>query len=333
MTMEVRAGVVLAALCLSLFSYCCSAACLISPQNILNGAVGGEITFNLSIDPVDQTTKTGTWTFGTKPVVTWTESNMIYTKDYIGRVEVSRATGTLKFNKLFATDSGEYTVTITTAPSMLNLNGRVELKVYEPVSNVKITAKPGQPIENKTFSLTCDASGQVDSIHWVKNDQPLSPSGHIILSADSKTLSFNHVLRSDDGDYKCTSSTPASKMSSEVYTLIVSWYSSLSLTTPTCPIFGWVGSDVTLNFSLNPSNAVLQAVTWTVNNTNNVVTCVSGAISYGQGYEGRAHLNTMTGSLSLFRLTLRDSGQYSVNIITTEGEAVSGSVTLQVLGR
>ncbi|KAG2471333.1 CEA20 protein, partial [Polypterus senegalus] len=203
----------------------------------------------------------------------------------------------------------------------------------EPVSNVKITAKPGQPIENKTFSLTCDASGQVDSIHWVKNDQPLSPSGHIILSADSKTLSFNHVLRSDDGDYKCTSSTPASKMSSEVYTLIVSWYSSLSLTTPTCPIFGWVGSDVTLNFSLNPSNAVLQAVTWTVNNTNNVVTCVSGAISYGQGYEGRAHLNTMTGSLSLFRLTLRDSGQYSVNIITTEGEAVSGSVTLQVLGR
>ncbi|XP_051776583.1 uncharacterized protein LOC114667831 isoform X2 [Erpetoichthys calabaricus] len=221
MKMEVRAGVVLAALSLSLFSYCCSAATLITPQNILNGTVGGEITFHLSIDPVDQTTDFGTWTFGPKIVVTWTDSKESYTKDYIGRVEVSRATGTLKFNKLFATDSGEYQVSITTAPSNLNLNGRAELKVYEPVSDVKITPKPEHPIENKTFSLTCDASGQVESIHWVKNDQPLSPSGHITLSPDSKTLSFNPVMRSDNGNYTCTASNPASKMSSEVYKLTV----------------------------------------------------------------------------------------------------------------
>uniref|UniRef100_A0A8C4XI56 Ig-like domain-containing protein n=1 Tax=Erpetoichthys calabaricus TaxID=27687 RepID=A0A8C4XI56_ERPCA len=94
---------------------------------------------------------------------------------------------------------------------------------FQPVSDVKITAKPGQPIENKTFSLTCDASGQVDSIHWVKNDQPLSPSGHITLSADSKTLSFNPVLRSDNDGYKCTASNPASKMSSEVNILTVNY--------------------------------------------------------------------------------------------------------------
>ncbi|XP_051776584.1 hemicentin-1-like isoform X3 [Erpetoichthys calabaricus] len=223
MKMEVRAGVVLAALSLSLFSYCCSAATLITPQNILNGTVGGEITFHLSIDPVDQTTDFGTWTFGPKIVVTWTDSKESYTKDYIGRVEVSRATGTLKFNKLFATDSGEYQVSITTAPSNLNLNGRAELKVYEPVSDVKITPKPEHPIENKTFSLTCDASGQVESIHWVKNDQPLSPSGHITLSPDSKTLSFNPVMRSDNGNYTCTASNPASKMSSEVYKLTVNY--------------------------------------------------------------------------------------------------------------
>ncbi|XP_039629652.1 uncharacterized protein LOC120541788 [Polypterus senegalus] len=161
--MEVRAGVVLAALSLSLFSYC-SATSLISPQNVLNGIVGGEITFNLPIDPVDQTANSGTWEFGSTVVVIWTGSNMIYTKDYRGRVEVSPSTGTLKFNKLFATDSGEYTVLITTAPSMIDLNGRVELKVYEAVSNVRITAKPGQPIENKDFSLTCDASGQLQQV-------------------------------------------------------------------------------------------------------------------------------------------------------------------------
>ncbi|XP_039627308.1 T-lymphocyte surface antigen Ly-9-like [Polypterus senegalus] len=107
--------------------------------------------------------------------------------------------------------------------------------------------------------------------------------------------------------------------------------SSLTLTIPTSPVFGRVGGDVTLNFSLNPSNVVLQAVTWRLNSTNNVVTCVGAAVSYGQGYEGRANLNAMTGSLSLFRLTLRDSGLYSVSILTTEGGSVSGSVTLQVL--
>ncbi|XP_051776595.1 carcinoembryonic antigen-related cell adhesion molecule 6-like isoform X2 [Erpetoichthys calabaricus] len=106
--------------------------------------------------------------------------------------------------------------------------------------------------------------------------------------------------------------------------------SSLSLTTPTSPVFGRVGGDVTLNFSLNPSNVVLQTVIWRLNN-NNVVSCVDGSVSYGPGYEGRVNLNTTTGSLSLFRLTLRDSGQYSVSVITTGGESTGGSVTLQVL--
>ncbi|XP_039629656.1 carcinoembryonic antigen-related cell adhesion molecule 1-like isoform X2 [Polypterus senegalus] len=107
--------------------------------------------------------------------------------------------------------------------------------------------------------------------------------------------------------------------------------SGLSLTTPTSRIFGRVGGDVTFDVSPNPSNVVLQTVTWTLNNTNMVVSSAGSTVGYGQGYEGRAHLNTMTGSLSLFRLTLRDSGQYNVSIGTTEGGSTSGSVTLQVL--
>ncbi|XP_039629651.1 uncharacterized protein LOC120541786 [Polypterus senegalus] len=106
--------------------------------------------------------------------------------------------------------------------------------------------------------------------------------------------------------------------------------SSLSLTTPTSPVFGRVGGDVTFDVSTNPSNVMLQVVIWTLNNTNMVVSSAGSTVGYGQGYKGRAHLNTMTGSLSLFRLTLRDSGQYSVTI-GTGGESGSASVTLQVL--
>uniref|UniRef100_A0A8C4TJ98 Ig-like domain-containing protein n=1 Tax=Erpetoichthys calabaricus TaxID=27687 RepID=A0A8C4TJ98_ERPCA len=107
--------------------------------------------------------------------------------------------------------------------------------------------------------------------------------------------------------------------------------SGLSLTTPTSPVFGRVGGDVTFDVSPNPSNVVLQTVTWTFNNTNIVASSAGSAVGYGQEYNGRANLSTMTGSLSLFRLTLRDSGQYSVNVLTTEGGSVSGSVALQVL--
>uniref|UniRef100_A0A8C4TI75 Carcinoembryonic antigen-related cell adhesion molecule 6-like n=1 Tax=Erpetoichthys calabaricus TaxID=27687 RepID=A0A8C4TI75_ERPCA len=222
MEMEVRAGVVLAALSLSLFSYCCSAASLITPQNILNGTVGGEITFDISVDPVDLTASAGTWKFGSNVVVTWTNSNPVYTNDYKGRVEVTFATGTLKFNKLFATDSGEYTVTITTAPSTLNLNGRVELKVYDPVSVPTIQSNVTNPVEfNDTVTLTCTASGSDVSYRWFNGSSELSDTQRVHLSADNRNLTISGVLRSDDGPFYCYVYNHVSKNFSKPFNLDV----------------------------------------------------------------------------------------------------------------
>uniref|UniRef100_A0A8C4TJ80 Ig-like domain-containing protein n=1 Tax=Erpetoichthys calabaricus TaxID=27687 RepID=A0A8C4TJ80_ERPCA len=182
----------------------CSAASLITPQNILNGTVGGEITFNLSIDPVNQTAHTGTWKYGPKIVVTWTNSNPVYTSDYKGRVEVTLATGTLKFNKLFATDSGEYTVAITTAPSGLNIGGRVELKVYDPVSLPTIQSNVPNPVEfSDTVTLTCTASGSDVSYRWFNGSSEVSDTPRIHLSADNRTLMISGILRSDHGPFYC----------------------------------------------------------------------------------------------------------------------------------
>uniref|UniRef100_A0A8C4TI54 Carcinoembryonic antigen-related cell adhesion molecule 6-like n=1 Tax=Erpetoichthys calabaricus TaxID=27687 RepID=A0A8C4TI54_ERPCA len=268
MEMEVRAGVVLAALSLSLFSYCCSAASLITPQNILNGTVGGEITFDISVDPVDLTASAGTWKFGSNVVVTWTNSNPVYTNDYKGRVEVTFATGTLKFNKLFATDSGEYTVTITTAPSTLNLNGRVELKVYDPVSVPTIQSNVTNPVEfNDTVTLTCTASGSDVSYRWFNGSSELSDTQRVHLSADNRNLTISGVLRSDDGPFYCYVYNHVSKNFSKPFNLDVKYGPDLpTLSVSLNKSVYTAGSSLTLQCSAQ-SNPTAQ-YQWFLNGTS-----------------------------------------------------------------
>uniref|UniRef100_A0A8C4TGE6 Ig-like domain-containing protein n=1 Tax=Erpetoichthys calabaricus TaxID=27687 RepID=A0A8C4TGE6_ERPCA len=199
----------------------CSSLSLTTPTSPIFRRVGDDVTLNFSLNPSNTGLLSVTWVINiTNNVVTWTGGPVSYGPGYEGRADLNTMTGFLSVFRLTLRDSGQYGVSVITTGGE-SVSGSVTLQVLEPVSDVRIIPKPGQPIENKTFSLTCDASGQVESIHWVKNDQPLSPSGNITLSPDSKTLSFNPVLRSDNGDYKCTASNPASKMSSEVYTLTV----------------------------------------------------------------------------------------------------------------
>uniref|UniRef100_A0A8C4TKW0 Ig-like domain-containing protein n=1 Tax=Erpetoichthys calabaricus TaxID=27687 RepID=A0A8C4TKW0_ERPCA len=201
----------------------CSSLSLTTPTSPIFRRVGDDVTLNFSLNPSNTGLLSVTWVINiTNNVVTWTGGPVSYGPGYEGRADLNTMTGFLSVFRLTLRDSGQYGVSVITTGGE-SVSGSVTLQVLEPVSDVRIIPKPGQPIENKTFSLTCDASGQVESIHWVKNDQPLSPSGNITLSPDSKTLSFNPVLRSDNGDYKCTASNPASKMSSEVYTLTVNY--------------------------------------------------------------------------------------------------------------
>ncbi|XP_041082208.1 carcinoembryonic antigen-related cell adhesion molecule 5-like [Polyodon spathula] len=95
-----------------------------------------------------------------------------------------------------------------------------ELSVVAPITTVAVSPNQAQPIENKTFSLSCDVSGTAYSMRWLKDGQPLSTNERITLSEENSTVSFNPVLQSDNGTYQCLASDPISAMISPGYKLI-----------------------------------------------------------------------------------------------------------------
>ncbi|KAK1151828.1 carcinoembryonic antigen-related cell adhesion molecule 5-like [Acipenser oxyrinchus oxyrinchus] len=97
------------------------------------------------------------------------------------------------------------------------------ITVIAPISNINVKPTPAQPIENNTFSLTCNVTGTADSRLWWKDDQPLSTTERITLSGDNSTVSFNPVLQSDNGTYQCTASDPVSQLNSTGYRLDVNY--------------------------------------------------------------------------------------------------------------
>ncbi|XP_029600889.1 hemicentin-2 isoform X4 [Salmo trutta] len=97
------------------------------------------------------------------------------------------------------------------------------LTVVEPVTMAMAKAMGSQPILNQTFSLTCETSGTIYSIHWMMNGWSLYADNRIDFSMNNNTLTFNSVQHSDNGDYQCFASNPVSKMTSPYYKLIVNY--------------------------------------------------------------------------------------------------------------
>ncbi|XP_038850731.1 carcinoembryonic antigen-related cell adhesion molecule 5-like isoform X1 [Salvelinus namaycush] len=86
-----------------------------------------------------------------------------------------------------------------------------DITVLEPISGANITTTPNSSIiEGGSVNLTCDASGAVITREWMKDGNPLSAGGNIIISEDKSMLSINPVKRTDTGEYGCRVSNPIS---------------------------------------------------------------------------------------------------------------------------
>ncbi|KAK1155147.1 carcinoembryonic antigen-related cell adhesion molecule 5-like, partial [Acipenser oxyrinchus oxyrinchus] len=120
-----------------------------------------------------------------------------------------------------ADNEGNYTCVAWNSVTGRNSSAIKELTVIAPIANINVKPTPAQPIENNTFSLTCNVTGTADSRLWWKDDQPLSTTERITLSGDNSTVSFNPVLQSDNGTYQCTASDPVSQLNSTGYRLDV----------------------------------------------------------------------------------------------------------------
>ncbi|XP_018416832.1 PREDICTED: carcinoembryonic antigen-related cell adhesion molecule 1-like [Nanorana parkeri] len=142
-------------------------------------------------------------------------------KKYFTRAQVF-PNGSLSITDLNVNDSGEYRVQIQ---SQTATQASIDLRVYELVGKPVITAFHSQVQEFDAINLTCSAAN-ADTIIWKKDDASLQDDNR--LSADTMTITLSSVNRTDAGEYQCEAQNKASKSTSDLYTLTVSYASECS---------------------------------------------------------------------------------------------------------
>ncbi|XP_039475796.1 carcinoembryonic antigen-related cell adhesion molecule 21-like [Oreochromis aureus] len=183
----------------------------ILPAGPVSGAVAGTVKFTTTLRPLEKPFLSVSWRFNAVNIISSTSIN-ITDPGYAGRISLDRATGSLELRNLALEDSGEYTITIT-PDGGLPKQGRSTLTVYAPITGATIRSPAAILIEDESSTnLTCEASGSVSSREWIKDGQPLNPSGSVSFSLDKNTASLQPVHISDRGTYQCRVSSPVSTM-------------------------------------------------------------------------------------------------------------------------
>lgn len=130
-------------------------------------------------------------------------------------------TSDLTIGPLTVNMSGKYTCMAFNNVTGKNSTSYSMLTVLAPVTMASIKIVGAQPILNHTFTLTCETAGDVESITWMYGWSPLYADNTRHLSADNATLTFDPVMRSDNGNYRCVASNPLSSLTSQNFTLEV----------------------------------------------------------------------------------------------------------------
>nr|XP_029535033.1 hemicentin-1-like isoform X2 [Oncorhynchus nerka] len=202
-------------------------------------------------------------------------------------------------------NNGEYTCVAFNNVTGRNRTVSKMLIVVEPVTMAMVKAMGSQPILNQTFSLACETSGTIYSIHWMRNGWPLYADNRTDFSMNINTLTINSVQHSDNGDYKCFASNPLSNMTSRNYRLIVNYGPERPAVTS--PDIAMTGHIVTFNCSA--SSQPPSQFSWIFNDSQ---------VAVGSVYE--------TGPL-----TLANNGEYTCvafNNITGRNSTVSKMLTI-----
>ncbi|XP_045556671.1 carcinoembryonic antigen-related cell adhesion molecule 1 isoform X2 [Salmo salar] len=200
---------------------------------------------------------------------------------------------------------GEYTCVAFNNVTVRNSTVSKMLTVVEPVTMAMVKVMGAQPITDYLFTLTCETTGTIYSIHWMKNGWPLYADNRTDFSMDNNTLTFNSVEDSDNGDYQCSAYNPLSNMTSPEYRLIVNYGPEMPVITG--PAFGETGHIVTFNCSA--SSQPPSQFSWFFNGSQ---------VASGSVYE--------TGPL-----TLASHGEYTCvafNNVTVRNSTVSKMLTV-----
>uniref|UniRef100_A0A5F8GE50 Ig-like domain-containing protein n=1 Tax=Monodelphis domestica TaxID=13616 RepID=A0A5F8GE50_MONDO len=154
--------------------------------------------------------------------------------------------GTMFFPNLLVNDSGYYEVQIIKDRWTLDRpEAGAPLKVYAPLSKPTISTSNIAPVENKDFSMTCQATGQNHTYQWFINNR--APSGsRLQLSPDKRTFTIRSVTRRENkGPYVCEIKNPFYSNRSDPLTLNVTYGPDTPVIVPTIDAYP-IGANITL---------------------------------------------------------------------------------------
>ncbi|XP_049607757.1 carcinoembryonic antigen-related cell adhesion molecule 5 [Syngnathus scovelli] len=116
-----------------------------------------------------------------------------------GRASVDAKSGALLLSALTTADSGNFSVIILSEEGDTE-TAEIQLRVFEPVSGVNLTANMTEALEhNSTVVLTCKAKGSFLNFTWLNGSVPVVPGGRLAIRQDeaSSWLTIVDVLRTD----------------------------------------------------------------------------------------------------------------------------------------
>uniref|UniRef100_A0A3Q3AD05 Hemicentin-1-like n=2 Tax=Kryptolebias marmoratus TaxID=37003 RepID=A0A3Q3AD05_KRYMA len=119
--------------------------------------------------------------------------------------------------------SGKYICMAFNNITNKNSTAFIMLTVIDPIETVQIEAQTNPAIEGYPYNLTCNVTGTVDHIYWMKNGEPLQADNRTVFYMDNKRVMFNPVDRSDTGDYQCMAINALGNMTSPTFMLLVSY--------------------------------------------------------------------------------------------------------------
>ncbi|XP_071382191.1 cell adhesion molecule CEACAM5-like [Centroberyx affinis] len=142
---------------------------------------------------------------------------------YKRRISLNTTTGYLELRDLTLSDSGVYTVDITTHTDK-QLNGSISLEVYAPPLAVSIAPNTTDLLEfSSSVSLSCSSSGSSLSFLWLNGSSEVSASEGVQLGDGGSTLTIVSVTRYDQGPFRCNVSNPIGHGISHPLTLNISY--------------------------------------------------------------------------------------------------------------
>ncbi|XP_073728140.1 cell adhesion molecule CEACAM6 [Misgurnus anguillicaudatus] len=149
------------------------------------------------------------WGFGGVTILLSNAAGTLVSPEYVGRVDLDPTTAALELKNLRLNDSGTYSLTVATSDFQTHI-GQTSLKMYERVSTTIIGPQESLIEGKSSANITCEGSGNITSVEWMKDNNPLTSINNITFSSDNRSVLISPVIRSDSGEYQCTLRNPAS---------------------------------------------------------------------------------------------------------------------------